>query len=97
MNSLPLRLRNAVAVMLAAQREQVEHQPDLGRIERTSLQDLETDAVAALGIDHPVVVAVDDHRAVIGRGQDGGEPRKTTDRFVPNWDRNLARLTSART
>ena len=57
---------DAVAVMLAAQREQVERELDLAGIEARGFQDLEADAIAPVLIDHPVVEPVHDQGAVIG-------------------------------
>ena len=79
---------DAVAVMLAAQREQVERELDLAGIEGRGFQDLEADAVAAVLIDHPVVEPVDDQGAVIGRSQDKGElaPHALHRDLLMAWD-----------
>ena len=64
---------DAVAVMLAAKAEQIDRQLDFRRVERGGLEDLKTDAVAALRIDHAVVKPIDDHGSMIGGCQYEGQ------------------------
>jgi hypothetical protein len=64
---------HAVAEMPAAAVEQGQGEAHLFFVETRSVEDLEPDAVAAGGIGHLVIIAIDDHDAMVARGQDEGD------------------------
>ena len=72
---------DAVAIAAAAQIEQREQQCNVGRIVGGVLEELETDTEAGIVRPPIFVKAIDDHRAMFGRGQD----KRELTRWIGHW------------
>jgi hypothetical protein len=64
---------NAIPRMAALAAQQSQHKGHFLRIEAAVIEQLKSNAVTAVVINHPVIIAIDDQTAVVSRGKDEGE------------------------